>query len=339
MSPVRTAGIVKIRMWFFAVLLMLSFSISLLAKVSFAASTVVSFAGLNERSGILFVARDQGLFRRHGIEVQIVHVRGGPVGIAALASGEIQFHVGSATGASIGAIANGLNMVFIAGLINRLDGNIIVNPRIQRPADLKGKTLGVASIGGGNWMFTTLALEHWGLSPERDNIKFRILGEQSAQVQAIMNGTIDGAYLGYTYGPELERRGYRILADLAKLGIPFQGLGIMTTRNFIDQSPAVAEKVLNSMVDAIAFIQNPANKPAVMGSLAAWLRLERVEAAEAGYKVMNATYDRRIYPNVEGLRNVLRLLASNSQSIRRLKVEDIIDERIVRKLQKEGRLD
>ena len=145
MSPVRTAGIVKIRMWFFAVLLMLSFSISLLAKVSFAASTVVSFAGLNERSGILFAARDQGLFRRHGIEVQIVHVRGGPVGIAALASGEIQFHVDSATGASIGAIANGLNMVFIAGLINRLDGNIIVNPRIQRPADLKGKTLGVAS--------------------------------------------------------------------------------------------------------------------------------------------------------------------------------------------------
>jgi ABC-type nitrate/sulfonate/bicarbonate transport system substrate-binding protein len=133
-------------------------AVSLAAPSS--ATTVISFAGLNERSGVLFVASDQGLFRKYGIDTQVVHVRSGPVGIAALASGDIQFHVGSATGASIGAMDGGLDLVFIAGLINRLDGDIVVNPRVQTPSDLKGKTLGLASIGGGNWMFTMLALEH-----------------------------------------------------------------------------------------------------------------------------------------------------------------------------------
>jgi hypothetical protein len=52
--------------------------------------------------------------------------------------------------------------------------------------------------------------------------------------------------------------------------------------------------------------------------------------------MMKTLYDRRIYPNVDGLRNVIRLLANSSEQIRRLKVEDIIDDRVVRKLEKEG---
>ena len=73
-----------------------------------------------------------------------------------------------------------------------------------------------------------------------------------------------------------------------------------------------------------------------MRSLAKDLRLSKVEDAQPGYEMMKTLYDRRIYPNVEGLRNVIRLLANSSEPIRRLKVEDIIDDRVVRKLEKEG---
>jgi len=297
---------------------------------------VFSFGGFNERSGVLFVAKDQGIFHKHGLDAQVVHVRSGPVGISALAAGESHFHVGSATGASIGAMAGGLDMVFIAGLINKLDGYFVVVPQIKSPSDLKGRNIGVQSIGGGIWMFTMLAFEHWGLNPERDNIKLRILGDQSVIAQAITTGTIDGAYMGYTFGSNLERQGYRVLADLAKLGIPYQGLGIMARRSFVDRSPEIAEKALRAMVEAIAFIQNPANKVAVMRSLTKWLRLQKVEDAEGGYEMMKELYDRRIYPNVDGLRNVIRLLSKTNENIRRLKAEDIIDDRTVRKLEKEG---
>jgi ABC-type nitrate/sulfonate/bicarbonate transport system substrate-binding protein len=60
---------------------------------------VVTYGGLNERSGVLFVAKDAGIFQKHGLDAQVVNVRSGAVGLSALAAGETQFHGGSATGA------------------------------------------------------------------------------------------------------------------------------------------------------------------------------------------------------------------------------------------------
>jgi len=309
-------------------------------STSFAASApykvIYTFGGLNERSGILWVARDAGIFQKYGIDPTIVNVRNAQVGMSALAAGETQFHVGSATGTSIGAMAGGLDLAYIAGLINKLDGAFMVNPSIKTPADLKGKRIGVQSIGGGVWMFSMLAFEHWGLNPERDNIQFRIIGDQSVLAQAITQNIIDGGYLGYAYGAQLERQGYRMLGDLMKMGIPYQGLGMIARRSLIDRTPEIPERTLRAMVEAIAYVNNAANKSAVVKTLTRELRLSKSEDAQAGYEMMRTLYDKKIYPNAEGLRNVVRLLGKTSEPIRKLKVEEIIDDRIVKKLEKEG---
>ena len=297
---------------------------------------VFTFGGLNERSGILWVARDAGIFHKHGIEPMIVNVRNAQVGMSALAGGETQFHVGSATGTSIGAMAGGLDLAYIAGLINKLDGAFMVNPSIRTPADLKGKKIGVQSIGGGVWMFSMLAFEHWGLNVERDNIQFRIIGDQSVLAQAITQNIIDGGYLGYAYGAQLERQGYRMLGDLMKMGIPYQGLGMIAKRSLIDRTPEIPERTLRAMVETIAYVNNPANKASVVRTLAKELRLGKIEDAQTGYEMMRTLYDKKIYPNAEGLRNVVRLLSRTSEAIRRIKIEELIDDRLVRKLEKEG---
>jgi S-adenosylmethionine:diacylglycerol 3-amino-3-carboxypropyl transferase len=90
------------------------------------------------------------------------------------------------------------------------------------------------------------------------------------------------------------------------------------------------------MVETIRFINTPDNKPAVVRSLVRGLRLSKAEDAETGYEMMKILFDRRIYPNKDGLRNVIGLLGRTSEQIRRLKVEDIVDDRIARKLEKEG---
>jgi len=297
---------------------------------------IYNFGGLNERSGILWVARDAGIFQKYGIDPTIVNVRNAQVGMSALAASETQFHVGSATGTSIGAMAGGLDLAYIAGLINKLDGAFMVNPSIKTPADLKGKRVGVQSIGGGVWMFSMLAFEHWGLNPERDNIQFRIIGDQSVLAQAITQNIIDGGYLGYAYGAQLERQGYRMLGDLMKMGIPYQGLGMIAKRSLIDRTPEIPERTLRAMVEAITYVNNPGNKAAVVKTLTRELRLSKIEDAQTGYEMMRTLYDKKIYPNAEGLRNVVRLLGKTSEPIRKLKVEDIIDDRIVKKLEKEG---
>ena len=298
---------------------------------------LMTTGAFSEREGVVFVAQDQGFFRKYGLDVRFVHVRSGPVGMAALAAGESQLHVGSVTGATLGAVAEGSDAVFVAGLINKLTGAIVVSPKIKGPSDLKGKTLGVSSASGGSWVFTMLALEHWGLEPKRDGITIRIVGNDSVRAQAIMSETIDGAHLGYTFASMLQGQGYPVLADLAKLPIPYQGTGVITRRSFIASSPAIVEDILRALVESIAFIQEPGNKAAVLKSLARGLRLPRVEDAAQGYESLVTFYERRIYPNAEGIRNLIRLLGPTSEKIRRLKAEDLVDDRFVRKLEKEGR--
>ena len=194
---------------------------------------VMTSGSASERDGVVYVAQDQGLFRKYGLDVSFVQVRNGPVAMSALSSGETQFHWGSVSGANLGAIAEGADLVFVAGFINRLSGMFMVNPQIKTPAELKGKSVAVNSLSGGGWIFSMLMLDYWGLSPERDKIQFRTLGEQAVMAQGVISGTADAAFLGYTFGKMLQGKGFRLLADSEKLPIPYQGSGVMAKRSFI----------------------------------------------------------------------------------------------------------
>src|SRR5262249_61803736 len=140
----------------------------------------------------MFVAQDQGFFRRYGLDLTFVHVRNGPIGMAALAAGESQLHEGSVTGAVLGSAAEGTDLVFVAGMINELIGNIMASPKIKNPSDLKGKVIAVTSMSGGGWMFTTVGLEHWGLRRKSDGITFRVLGAECLRSLATANQAVVG---------------------------------------------------------------------------------------------------------------------------------------------------
>jgi NitT/TauT family transport system substrate-binding protein len=301
------------------------------------AKVLVTTGSASEREGALYVAQDQGFFRRYGVDLTLVQARNGPVGMAALSSGESFMHWGSVSGANLGAISEGADLIFVAGFINRLTGVFAANPKIRNPTDLKGKSLGVNSLSGGTWIFTMLTLDHWGLSPERDKIQMRGLGDSSIVSQALLAGNIDAAYLSYSFAKVVENKGFRVLADLQKLPIAYQGTGIIMRRSTIASSAATLESVIRGLLDGVAFIRNPENKSQVTRSLAKGLRLKRVEDAEEGYQSMLDLYERKIYPSVDGVRNVIRLLGAGNDKIRRLKAEELVDDSVVKKLEREGR--
>jgi ABC-type nitrate/sulfonate/bicarbonate transport system substrate-binding protein len=311
------------------------FALSIPRSAGAAQRVVFSFAGVNERYGCVFVAKDQKFFDEQGLDAQIVQMRNGPIAISAMAGGGAHFYTASATGATLGAMVGGLDIVFAGGLINRLDGDFVVSPKIKTPSDLKGKVVGIQSIGGGIWMYTLLALDHWGLDADRDKIQLRVIGDQAVLAQSLTAGIIDGAFLGHTFGKMLERQGYRILTDATRSEIPYQSTGILVRRSLIDKSPDFVEKSLRSLAKAIAFIQEPENKPAVLRSLAKWLRLARLEDAEGGYETIRSGYNRRLGATKEGLRNALRILSKVDAKFSRLKLEDVVDDRITKKLEKE----
>jgi ABC-type nitrate/sulfonate/bicarbonate transport system substrate-binding protein len=298
---------------------------------------VIAYSTFNERgAGALMVARDLGFFRKQGLDANLIYVRSGAVALSALAADEAQLYFGSSTGSTLGAMAGGLDAVFVAGLVNKFVGTFVVAPTIQSPNDLKGKNIGIQSVGGGIWMITVLLLDHWGLDPKRDNINLRVLGDESVLSQSLVSGNIDATFAGHTYAAILKRQGFKVLADLANLGIPYQSTGAIVRRSFINSSSGTLEKVIRALVEAIAFIQKPGNKAAVVSTLVKGLHLERTEEGEEGYETMKSVYERRPYPNLEGINNSIKLLGINNEKIRRLKAESVVDDSIVRKLEKEG---
>jgi hypothetical protein len=97
------------------------------------------------------------------------------------------------------------------------------------------------------------------------------------------------------------------------------------------------ESVIKALIEAVAFIRNPENKPQVIKSLAKGLRLKRVEDAAEGYQSAASIYEKKIYSSVDGVRNVIRLLGATNEKVRRLKAEELVDDSVVKRLEREGR--
>lgn len=318
--------------WFCSVLVVAIVTASSALAATPNKKLAILFADFSERAGIVFVAKDQHFFEEQGLDSDVVQVRSGPVAISALAANEAQFYMASANGATLGAMASGLDLAFIAGLINKLDGYFVTHAKIRAPEDLKGKIIGVQSVGGGIWVFAQMALDHWGLNTERDKIQLRVIGDQSVLAQAMSTGVVDGSVFGYAFSQMVQRSGGRLLADLPKLNIPFQGIGLISRRSFVNGSPDTVEKTLKALLKSNQFIQDKNNQPAVLRSLRKWLRLAPSEGGEDLYERMRSLYDRRISPTREGIQNSLRVLSKVDPKFAKLKAEDLIDDRIARKL-------
>ena len=73
-----------------------------------------------------------------------------------------------------------------------------------------------------------------------------------------------------------------------------------------------------------------------MAIVAKWLRLQKIEDAAAGYDAVRNLYNRRLFPTVDGVRNTLRIFDRIDPKFGRMKAEALVDERIVRKLERDG---
>ena len=296
-------------------------------------SVRIAHGAFNEKVLALWNGVEQGIFRKHGVNVEVINIRSGPQTMAAIASGDIQIAY-TIPGTVLSASAAGMDVAFFGGIVNRADGDFVVAPSIVRAEDLRGKKLGVQSIGGGVWSLTMLALEHLGLEPNRDKIMVLVLGDQPILTQAMATGKIDAAYLGYTFSTLLKEKGFRVMLDIGKAPIPYQGLALAARRSYMQQHGAIIDAVLRGTLEGVAFIQKQANRDSALKSLTRHLRLSSSKEAESGYDVLQWLYSFDIRPNLKGIQNMQRLLALTNPNVLKIKAEDVIDEEPVRRLEK-----
>jgi NitT/TauT family transport system substrate-binding protein len=297
----------------------------------------VGYAALNPRVLPLWIAHEQGMFTKYGIDAEPIFVRGAPTLVAALASGDIPL-ARSGGSAALAAIAAGHDFKLVATFSSRNTYDLVVRPNIKRPEDLRGKKFALTSIGGTTWMGMLLWLEHLGLDQQRDNIQMQVLGDQTIQAQAIENGMVDATVLDGVFSRRLKQKGQTILGEYNEMNQRLVGQAMIVPHAFLSKRPEVVESYLRAEIEALAFAIGPKNKPAVLKTLMRRLKVDAA-AAEEGYQDLLRGVDRKPFPSLEGMRNTQRLMKLRTPKIGEVKVEDVIDDRILRKLDESGFID
>lgn len=316
---------------FFLALTTLGLSLSLAAAPS---RLVIGYASTTPRLMPLWVARDQGFFAKYGIESEPVLFRNGANLVTGMAAGDIQ--IGRTAGAAVlSAVAAGHDLKMLATFSSRNSYDVVTRPNIKRPEDLRGKRLAINSVGGGTWIGAMLWLEQFGLDVQRDQILLQSTGDQGVQSQALESGVVDVVFVDSVYSKILKQKGMNILAESSDLKQPLVSQSTVVPGTFLQKYPDVAEGYLKSEIEGIAFAVAPKNKPAVIKTLMRRLRVN-AEAAEEGYSDMLRGIDRKPFASLEGMRNLHRLLKPRNPKIGEVKVDDVVDNRIMRRLDESG---
>ncbi|HEY3153829.1 MAG TPA: ABC transporter substrate-binding protein [Candidatus Binatia bacterium] len=301
--------------------------------------TPITFRIANGTSGenpaVLWVGVDQGLYRKHGLNVEVIYMRVGSLAASALVSGDVNA-VLTSSNAVLNLAAGGLDVVIIGALFHRPEGDFMARPELKRPEDLKGKLVAIQSIGGGGWANNMLALDYLGLDPDRDNIRFIVLGDQPSRIQALETGRAQASWMGSTFSAPLKKKGYTLLVDLSRVPIPYVGSSLVVRKTAAHQEAKTYEALLKGTIDSLRFFQKPENKPAVLKTMAKHLRLNRVEDAEIGYNAMVAAYSNDLRPKPEGLQKIYSILSRTNPKLSTLKPEIILDATFIQRIQSSG---
>ncbi len=300
-----------------------------------ASKIIIVHGALNARITPLWIAREQKFFSKYGAEAEVIFVPQPPVMIGGLSVGEIHILYTGGT-VLMGAAGGGLDAKMVAALNSRVGYDVVATPSVKTVKDLRGKRFGIQNFGGGLWMGAMLGLEHLGLDPQRDNISFVIIGDQTVLAQALESGRIDATLLDGLFSRKLKQKGFPILAELSQANIAYVGLGVVTRSAFMRERAETLEGVVKGLVESVAFILSAKNKPAVIRAMTKNLKLNDPAAAEEGYQDLLLSLDRRPMPSLEGLRNMQRLLKTRNPKLETIKVEDLIDDRIVKRLEESG---
>ena len=298
---------------------------------------VIGYAAMNARVAPLWITEEQGILAKYSLQSQQVYLRGAPVLVAGMASGDIHFgrSGGSATLAAVGA---GHDFKVIASFSSRNSYDLMARPNIKRAEELRGKKIAVTSIGGSSWMGVMLWLEHFGLDAQRDNIQLLVVGDQLVQMQAVETGIADAAGLDGVFSKQLRAKGFNLLGEYSDLKAAIVGQAMVVPQVFLTRHGDIAENYLKSEVEALAFATAPKNKPAVIKLLMKRLKTDAA-GAEEGYQDLLRGVDRKPFPSLEGMRNIQRILKPRNPKLGDIKVENVIDDRIMRKLDESGFID
>ena len=298
---------------------------------------LVAYAGLISTHSSVWLAEDQGFYKKHGLDITSVFISSGSVTSQALIAGEAKL-ASTSVGPTAGAVSGGADLVILAGTIHILPYQFWVLPQVRQPADLKGKRVAISTFGSGSHLAAEVALHSLGLDPARDKIAIMQVGTQPDRVAALASGRIDATPLEPGFGQAAKEKGLTVMLDMTKADAPYLNTVLVASRRFVKESPQQIESFLKATIDGFAFLPNPANEKAVKSVLARRLKLNTPQSVQIMYDATLEMHAKTKSPNVPlaGVQNMIDALLRMNPRMAKLKAAQLVDSSFIDRLEKSG---
>jgi NitT/TauT family transport system substrate-binding protein len=304
-------------------------------KSANAQSVKVGFPSISVEFVPLFAAKDKGLFKKYGLDVDAIVMQGGTQVVQALIGGSLDFAVMG--GAFLGGAVKGSDLVMVATHMDRFPYSLVVKPDITKVEDLKNKRLGISGFGSTSHAALRLSLERVGLNPKKDVVILQI-GGQSARFAALKAGSIDGTIVISPFTVAAQRLGFNVLFNMAKLGISYPQEGVVASRQYISTHRQTVLNFLKGFVEAIRDIK--VNKEFAISVMAKHLKMDPKkdrEALEDAYQdIVAEQIVKNPQPNLNAIKAALELLNVNNDMKASMDPKRYVDASLMEELEKSG---
>ena len=320
--------------FFVTLILALLVSAMACARTAHAKSYIAYISDSSNSSVVYWIAKEMGIFKKHGLDLDTIFIDGSVRGIQSLIAGDLGYS-GAVGTAVINANLAGADVAIVQSQMNTLPYFIIGNAKIKLPEDLRGKTAAVHIPGTSADFAMRLALTKAGI-PYKD-IKAVTLGGAPARLGATINGQTDFTIVSEGEKLHGEKNGLKVIIDMAKLKVPFQFNCSVATRKKIKENPDEVRRVVWALAEAGHYFKTHKDESIkVMQKYTRGLDRAVLEGAYA------ANYEFLVedtYPTLEGLKQTLDIQALTDPRAGKAKAEDFVELRFVDELKKSGFLD
>src|SRR5215475_7063649 len=281
----------------------------------------IASAGLSGELLPLWIAQERGLFKKYGLDTEVITIQGGPLAVQTLLSGSVQFHAGG-TSSIVEAKMRGAETVTVAVFIDSLPYTLVSSQPIKSAPQLKGRRFAVSRLGSVSDLSLRIALRNMGINPEKEATILGI-GDQTSRFTALRSGIVDATVISPPLTVTARKLGLTTISSFQDAGIVWAYNSIDTTQDFAQNNRGMVLSFLRGFIESIAYIHK--NKEESMATMGRWMRMDDREALDESYEYVLKIVPKKPYATDKGIQAVLDALALRNPAAKKFKPQDFYD--------------
>lgn len=295
----------------------------------------LSHSALETSNAVWFLAQDLGIYKKYGLDAELLFIPSTTTSLTSLLAGDV--HAANVSGGAIAsAVLAGAQVVMVSCYLNSLPYELVVNESIKSAEELKGKSIGISRLGSASDVAARALLRGLGLEPDKQ-VPIMQVGGSSERAAAFRVGRIAGfpsppGIIHLTKGMP-----HRILIRTAdfKQRFEFPYICAAATKAYLQKNRETVKKVIMAHIEAVHFVKTQKDESKKI--MAKYARTNNEDYLEAAYTASAKLYDPVPLVTRPGVEVQIReAIATARKPGAQLRFEDMVDESIVRELDKSG---